>query len=542
MGVTLGPSTLTYGANQYYLLSTKRIVKSKSVTIQEFIPSDFPWQVKSGRHQFTVLKRTKKRNSNRKTATNNDTSKSVSTQRSNVERVNPDTTPQINLTSGREGDNSAPPPEPPLSRLDGNKKHTSEQRTQVAVPSATERPEVRISSVEASNAALQQYLQKTRKAPKAQGNGMQVEEVQMLMTALLDARENQRPSDYPTGIAEARNQTLENGYDPPPLKRTSIRQAEKAQQKPRLTPQPTRKNKRKKLRATQVESDPLPPPSPDRASEPEQTGLRKSERQALRKMRKHTAQAARRIYKAYRISVKQGLEGEYAQESREAIISEIQNMLQYRVGHYIRRADIPKDKLGNILQSFMFLKHKTLPDGTYDKTKARMVGNGATQKTHMYDMVSSSTVALASVFMLCNLASHMGANISTYDIKGAFLHAEFSDEDEVTYIRVNKEVTALWIEQDPSAAPFVDGQGTLLLELDKFIYGLKQSPLKFQQHLRLVLTNLGYTQTGQDECIYVKREGTERFSILSTHVDDIMQVASHAEFYAELKEGLVKAY
>ena len=157
-------------------------------------------------------------------------------------------------------------------------------------------------------------------------------------------------------------------------------------------------------------------------------------------------------------------------------------------------------------------------------------------------MVSSSTVALASVFMLCNIASHLQTKITTYDIKGAFLHAEFSDEDEVTYIRINKEITALWIEQDPTAAPFVDGQGTLLLELDKFIYGLKQSPLKFQQHLREALIKLGYEQTGQDECIFMKRDDAEHYSILSTHVDDIMQVATHEEYYAELKEGLINAY
>ena len=146
-----------------------------------------------------------------------------------------------------------------------------------------------------------------------------------------------------------------------------------------------------------------------------------------------------------RLSVKEGLSGEHSQESKEAMADEIKNMLQFKVGHYVRFKDIPKSKRSNILQSFMFLKHKTKPDGAYDKTKARLVCNGATQKEHMYDMISSSTVGLSSVFLMFNLASYFKTKITTYDIKGAFLHARFGPKDEVTYIRINKEVTELWV-------------------------------------------------------------------------------------------------
>jgi hypothetical protein len=189
----------------------------------------------------------------------------------------------------------------------------------------------------------------------------------------------------------------------------------------------------------------------------------------------------------------------------------------------------------------MFLKHKTTPDGAYDKTKARLVGNGATQKEHMYDFISSSTVALSSVFLLFNIASKYKSLLATFDIKGAFLNAKFGEQDEVTYIRINKELTPLWLEQDPTAANYVDDTGCLTLQLDRFIYGLKQSPLKFQQHLREVLLGLGYKQLINDDCIYVKHDGAD-FSILSTHVDDILQTATDRRFYTELSEGLTKTY
>jgi hypothetical protein len=271
--------------------------------------------------------------------------------------------------------------------------------------------------------------------------------------------------------------------------------------------------------------------------------FRKSERLVRKRLGKAEKGTRADLYaRTYRISVKQALMGARSQDAKEAIIGEIMNMLNYQVGHYVHYRGIPDNKRGNILPCFMFLKEKTNPDGTYDKTKARLVGNGANQKSHMYDLVSSSTVALSNVFILFNLASYYRCTLASFDIKGAFLHAAFGARDEVTYIRIPREVAELWVLQDPSAREYLDVNGTLLLELDKFIYGLKQSPYKFQQHLQNVLIKLGYVQLTQDPCLYVKHGHRGGFSVLSTHVDDILQVTTDLSLYTELKDGLVLVY
>lgn len=247
------------------------------------------------------------------------------------------------------------------------------------------------------------------------------------------------------------------------------------------------------------------------------------------------------IAKCYRLTVKQSMAGEHAQETGEAVREEIMNMIDYKVGHYIKFVDIPHDKRCNIVHSFMFVKHKEKPDGSYDRTKARVVANGKLQKDHMYDLVSSSTVALSSVLMLINIASFYKAELVSYDVKGAFLNAEFGPDDVVTYLKINREVTAEWVKVDPSALPYVDERGELLLQLDKFIYGLKQAPLKFQQNLKAFLLSQGYVQCQNDECLYVKHtKGT--WSILSTHVDDILQVTPSKELVDDLHTGLLKKY
>ena len=145
----------------------------------------------------------------------------------------------------------------------------------------------------------------------------------------------------------------------------------------------------------------------------------------------------------------------------------------------------------------------------------------------MYDLVSSATVTLTAVFLLLNIATLLRAYIVTYDIKGAFLNAPFTEEDEPTYLRIKKDVADIWITVDPTAVQYLNDKGELLLLLDKFIYGLKQSPLKFQQHLIGTLTANGYRQSINDECVLYKYTKEGELSIISVHVDDMLQIDRH---------------
>ena len=244
----------------------------------------------------------------------------------------------------------------------------------------------------------------------------------------------------------------------------------------------------------------------------------------------------------YHISVKEALKSEYAHQTKLAVREEIMNMITYQVGHYVTIGDIPQELRRNILHTFMFIKHKTNNKGQYERTKARLVGNGARQGDHMYDLVYSATVQLSSVLLLLNIASYYWCHVASYDVKGAFLHAEFEDCDPTTYIRVSKEVADEWQELDPECKGYLTDKGELLLQLDKFIYGLKQSPHKFQMHLVRTLKGVGYTQAKNDECVFVKRISDDCWSYLSVHVDDILQVSNQQHMVDELREALIKVY
>jgi hypothetical protein len=249
------------------------------------------------------------------------------------------------------------------------------------------------------------------------------------------------------------------------------------------------------------------------------------------------ARSVQHFYSAHRSTILEALQGPHRQDTREAIVVEVQNMLTYGVGHYLHWRDVPPSLRGNILHSFMFIKTKNRPDGTYDRTRARLVCNGAQQKDHMFDLISSATVGLTSVFIAFNIATYFKCKIRTYDIVAAFLHAQFQPRDAVTYIKINKEITAIWITIDPTAQPFIDSKGELLLQLDKFIYGLKQAPVKWQELLNTVLTKLGYRQLIHDDCVMIRNSGRD-FSMICLHVDDILLVSNTDYMYDDLTKGL----
>jgi len=235
------------------------------------------------------------------------------------------------------------------------------------------------------------------------------------------------------------------------------------------------------------------------------------------------------------------LRGEHAQDVTEAVRGEILNMIDYHVGHYVHLKDIPLSKRRNIVIAFMFITYKTKPNGEYDKTKARLVADGSNQGVNTYDLISSSTIAMSSVFIVINIASYYKCHLGTFDVKGAFLHVKLTEGDPDIYIRIKSEVSEEWIKVDPDAIPFLQEDGSLLLKLDRFIYGLKQSPLKWEMDVTDTLLKLGYEQSSYDPCLFYKKKGRD-FSILSLHVDDLLQAYTDVAYYIEVRDGLIAKY
>ena len=81
-----------------------------------------------------------------------------------------------------------------------------------------------------------------------------------------------------------------------------------------------------------------------------------------------------------------------------------------------------------------------------------------------------------------------------------------------------------------------------MLLLDRFLYGLKQSPLIFQIHLTKTLMTAGYVQSINDDVFLFYKLRGSKLSYVSTHSDDLLHCVNCQTMLNEFKQHLITIY
>jgi hypothetical protein len=161
-----------------------------------------------------------------------------------------------------------------------------------------------------------------------------------------------------------------------------------------------------------------------------------------------------------------------------------------------------------VLDSTWAFKCKRFPDGSVRKLKARFCvrGDQQVEGVDFFDtfapVVQWSTIRLLlMVSLMLDLATRQ------VDYTAAFLHAPLDDE---VYCHMPRGYR----------------QEGKVLKLKRSLYGLRQSPKNFFEHLKEKLESLGFEQSSADPCLFIQDK-----MICITYVDDCL-------FYAPLKEDI----
>lgn len=196
-----------------------------------------------------------------------------------------------------------------------------------------------------------------------------------------------------------------------------------------------------------------------------------------------------------------------------------------------------------VIPSSMIIADKHAATGDYERTKGRLAAGGNLQLTDVFGKHSSPTVATTAVFILLAILAYHGNawNYKTVDIKGAFLHADYVGNAGTLYMRLQRATATLFVKLYPEYESYVCADGTLIVEIRKAIYGLKESGLLWYKHITTTLKNLGYTPCAHDACVFVKVVGGERLMI-ALHVDDLLCIYSDHKMMTALEEALQARY
>ena len=235
--------------------------------------------------------------------------------------------------------------------------------------------------------------------------------------------------------------------------------------------------------------------------------------------KKARAAEARSATFSMRISVKDAL-NRLGKKAVSSMTKELLSLHNARWGKPVHIRDLSFKQKKKIIRSSMFLKEKYLSTGEFDKLKARLVAGGHMQQRDEYrkDDITSPTVSLCAMYMTAAIAAMEGREVATADVGSAYLKAPLNRE---IHMMLEPKLAAMLAESVPSYGDYIATDGTLLIRLEKALYGLIESSKLWYDTLSGFLRELGFTPNGKDRCIYNKVYSGKQLTV-GFYVDDLI--------------------
>jgi len=174
---------------------------------------------------------------------------------------------------------------------------------------------------------------------------------------------------------------------------------------------------------------------------------------------------------------------------------------------------VPRPPDVNVIRSLWIFAHKEKSDGSFERHKARLVGDGKTQQVDVdYSDIFSPMVKPATIRTVLSLALSKAWPIHQLDVKNVFLHGELN---ETVYMHQPMGF------RDPRKPNHV-------CLLKKSLYGLKQAPWAWYKRFADFVHTLGFSHSTSDHSLFIYQQGTSMVYIL-LYVDGIILTASSDE-------------
>ena len=234
--------------------------------------------------------------------------------------------------------------------------------------------------------------------------------------------------------------------------------------------------------------------------------------------------------------------GSRADKAMESAMAEVKQIDDKGSWHPVNKQDLSREEKRAVVRTFMFVIDKFTPDGVLLKVKARLVAMGNMQNAGNISMdTSAPTVDITSVLSMAAINAHEQRFKMTCDVGGAFLHTIWPKTEGRQIVHLDRVNTGILLQVRPDYTQYVQGDGTLLMELDRALYGLIQSARLWYNRLTEVLRKRGYKANPADPCVWNDGEGAGQSTVLF-HVDDLSCSSTNLEKLKALEAVLVSEF
>ena len=229
-------------------------------------------------------------------------------------------------------------------------------------------------------------------------------------------------------------------------------------------------------------------------------------------------------------------------EAKESIALEMSQMISKSVFHPVDTSTWSKEQFKSVIPSMMFLKEKYLPNGLFEKLKSRLVAGGHRQNRSIYANkdISSPTASMFAIFSLACIWARERRKVSAFDITGAYLNAVIKKNK--VYMKINKEVANVLCSLDKKYKLFLQKDGSVIVQLDKALYGLVESAKLWYDDIADALLSIGYSRNPIEKCVFnkVNENGVQCTVVL--YVDDSAVASTDEKMIDEVRNLFKSKY
>jgi len=245
---------------------------------------------------------------------------------------------------------------------------------------------------------------------------------------------------------------------------------------------------------------------------------------------------------SFHMSLKKGL-SKHQEAGEAAIIKELTSIHGTGTIQGVDFSKLTQVQKARAIRSMLFFKEKYLPNGDFDKLKARLVASGNQQDRSVYSesQTSSPTVATEVVMMVATIAAKEQRHVMTADITSAFLRGKFDDNSRPVHMRLDRELADVLVKVEPSYKMFQRPDGSLYCRLRRPLYGLIEAAKLWYEEITRTLLDLGFVQNPYDSCCYNRTYRGKQHTVI-IHVDDIFSTCADDRANKQLVKALEAKY
>ena len=226
------------------------------------------------------------------------------------------------------------------------------------------------------------------------------------------------------------------------------------------------------------------------------------------------------------------LKTQYKEDVEKATLKEITSIIRNKTwGYLMNLGDREVSTHTAVLPCDVLVKDKRDSLGALLLYKSRLAvgGNYVLEDGYSPFDKTSPTATIDAVYAFLAVAQRWKMQVEVGDVPTAYLHA-LIPSGRKHCMRISKLIAKYVLQVDPGAEPYLQPDGSLLVELQRALYGLPESGKLWHECICEKLRSIGYKQKDGDSCqwSYIERNSVTHkiisMSFILIYVDDILHI------------------